>query len=1336
MAREYILKGGAFLLFITLNHFTLAQFGCPPLENRTVNATGAIGCNGETVTLTATAWPQSDGVTRTFEWWNNAETSKLATTSTGSWNVVVNGNKTYKVRVIDYDGSSNCGSDFFSVTASQHSVTTPTISGPIYACNNGSSFSLSASPPGGNWSGNGINSSGTFNPSSISIPSGQDASLVNIIYSRTDGNGCTASDSHTITVYANVSPGSISGPSVVCYNTSPGTLTNQTSASGGGSFSYQWQKSPNGSTSWTNISGAVNATHPAEPITSKTYFRRKAISQEGCGAATSNIISVDIHTQIFGGIIEEDQVRCNNSGVDLITSVSRANIGNGTITYHWETSNHGDPNQTWLNLDDQPELDDWVYLPLDVTGKRYYRRATTDNCTTKYSNIVSVEILETVTPGTISDNDLDKDICEGENPGTFRVGTAPEGGDGTYTYQWYFSHDNSSWSPLSGPGANTAEMSPGPLFQDTYFHRVAISHGCPSSPSNSIRITVHGVPEFNFLPIIDQECGSTTASVPDDQLTGTVLEYYWQTDELGESFTYRNNIVETSPGGNGYYLRAFNPDFGCWSEALPVLLTVFAQPQAPVIDSSPECQKTVLSYPDPPSLVVNYWQPDATSKSKSLGSQRPIDVTEPQTYFLRATLDDNVNVDECWSPTTSITVVPDQQPVAGQANLLSLSSCETLSGSLQVAAHDGSVQQWWKRPINGTWQPISGSTNTTYDFSSLTEDTEFRCEITKNNTCATVFSGTVNVFAGQQLNQVHHNFITSTTMLQEGITNPASVATLPDNQIQRSTNYFDGLGRPLQNVTMRGSPDQNDIVQPFAYDEFSRQSIEYLPYADSDCGGRFRDQALDNEIYSNSEQYLFYQNTPQVAQSTTPFAEKKYDNSPLNRVVEKGAPGEVWQPGGGHTIRFAYGVNTADEVRLWSISTSTGLPISSSDYTAGTLRVITTTDEEDNDVKEYTDREGRVVLKKVLSANDEHSTYYIYDDIGNLRFVLPPEASSRVAALSYTPDQAFLNTWAFQYQYDGRNRMVEKRVPGADPVWMVYDDRDRLVLTQDGNQRPQNKWTFTKYDALNRSIITGIYTHASAISRTDMINNISTTSFYETYQGTGGPLFGYTNTIWPTTNLEIQTATYYDNYDFLTLSGWDAEGNDFTFVSGELGHTNHLSLAKGQVTGTITKIIGIDTWLNGVTYYDDRYRVIQVISEHHKTGLARTTTGYDFVDNVLETKTEYAVGGNAPISVHRFLEYDHAGRLLEVKHRINSGPVVTLLQNEYNELGELVCKKLHTNDPNQIDFLQTLDYRYNIRGWLTRINRSDLSGEEVGDPEDYFGMELIYEQALSGLPGN
>src|SRR5262245_62169257 len=79
-----------------------------------------------------------------------------------------------------------------------------------------------------------------------------------------------------------------------------------------------------------------------------------------------------------------------------------------------------------------------------------------------------------------------------------------------------------------------------------------------------------------------------------------------------------------------------------------------------------------------------------------------------------------------------------------------------------------------------------------------------------------------------------------------------------------------------------------------------------------------------------------------------------------------------------------------------------------------------------------------------------------------------------LAAQTTTVDQGVVDNFGFQYRYDGRKRMTMKKVPGADWVYLVYDNRDRLVMSQDGNQRTNNEWTFIKYDQLNRPVLTGI----------------------------------------------------------------------------------------------------------------------------------------------------------------------------------------------------------------------------------------------------------------------
>ena len=62
----------------------------------------------------------------------------------------------------------------------------------------------------------------------------------------------------------------------------------------------------------------------------------------------------------------------------------------------------------------------------------------------------------------------------------------------------------------------------------------------------------------------------------------------------------------------------------------------------------------------------------------------------------------------------------------------------------------------------------------------------------------------------------------------------------------------------------------------------------------------------------------------------------------------------------------------------------------------------------------------------------------------------------------------------------------------------------------------------------------------------------------------------------------------------------------------------------------------------------------------------------------------------------------------------------------YNEAGQLKTKYLHSQ--NNLAFLQKVDYRYNIRGWLTAINDPGLSSNE----SDRFGLQLYYNRNTDG----
>src|SRR5690606_33539997 len=223
--------------------------------------------------------------------------------------------------------------------------------------------------------------------------------------------------------------------------------------------------------------------------------------------------------------------------------------------------------------------------------------------------------------------------------------------------------------------------------------------------------------------------------------------------------------------------------------------------------------------------------------------------------------------------------------------------------------------------------------------------------------------------------------------------------------------------------------------------------------------------------------------------------------------------------------------------------------------------------------------------------------------------------------------------------YDPWGRMTVRQVPGAEPLLMVYD-LDRLVLTQDGNQRLVNEWTFTKYDVLNRPILTGIYSHGSAISQADMqafLNNYYGSNPSYRFESRGSTVHGYTNQLFPNVSSEVDylTVTYYDDYQFGVPSELEYKSDEL------LGQgTVESGRVKGHVTGGKAKNLADNSWYLTVNYYDDRYRVIQSVSQNHKGGLDRSTNVYDFPGRIIASKTTHQVAGATERSVTRTYEYD------------------------------------------------------------------------------------------------
>lgn len=110
---------------------------------------------------------------------------------------------------------------------------------------------------------------------------------------------------------------------------------------------------------------------------------------------------------------------------------------------------------------------------------------------------------------------------------------------------------------------------------------------------------------------------------------------------------------------------------------------------------------------------------------------------------------------------------------------------------------------------------------------------------------------------------------------------------------------------------------------------------------------------------------------------------------------------------------------------------------------SGNLRVEKKTDEDGNVSLTFTDKLGRKNLERTVDGERYQDTYYVYDDLGLLRYVLTPEASAVMSSSGTFGDSSSpLSAQAYVYKYDGKGRCVSKRLPGCAPILYRYDKGD------------------------------------------------------------------------------------------------------------------------------------------------------------------------------------------------------------------------------------------------------------------------------------------------------
>jgi RHS repeat-associated protein len=304
-------------------------------------------------------------------------------------------------------------------------------------------------------------------------------------------------------VYPHLTTPVITAPfSPINYNTSPGTITETTSSTGGlcGSYSYEWQSSTdNFSTGPTIINSNTPTYSPGNLTAAITYYRRKTT----CGSEWnySNVVSISVYPQLQGGTISPSSQSDNFNATSTTLALSGVSGGNGSYSYQWQSSSSSSFSSV-TNVG----TNGTSYNPsTNTAGTLYYRVLVTSNSVTVASATATVTVYSQLQAGSVSP--ATQNVNQNGTPSTLTL-SGVSGGDGSYSYQWQRSSTSGFTSPTN-VGSNSTTYVPSTSSAGTFYYRVLVTSNGVTIASSSASVNVCSASAGSITGLTTVVIGST-----------------------------------------------------------------------------------------------------------------------------------------------------------------------------------------------------------------------------------------------------------------------------------------------------------------------------------------------------------------------------------------------------------------------------------------------------------------------------------------------------------------------------------------------------------------------------------------------------------------------------------------------------------------------------------------------------------------------------------------------------------------------------------------------------------------------------------------------------------
>jgi len=415
-------------------------------------------------------------------------------------------------------------------------------------------------------SGSGNSISGTLSHSILSTTT----QTTTFAITATAANGCSSSSNATVTVYAPLVAPIISSAQTVCVFSTPTTLTSTLPSGGSGTYTYQWQKSPNASGGpWTNV-GTNSLTYTPALINigdNDSYYQ--LVTTNLCGTITSNTISVEVITNVgFTFNLTNTPSGALCPGTSFTPNISAVHLWTSYVRYNWSANSTyitpatGGPVGTTTffitsaaNIGPLTTINDsnvTVITPITITPNVYNSSNGNFICSAT-SNILNVTIRPKPT-ATITVPSAT--ICNATSANILIKGNIT---DATTTFTWTRSV-NANVSSTAISGINTPVAFAGTYTIPDVLTNIALtsqtvtytitpsSNGCSGTPL-TVTITVAPTVTSGTIAANQTVCnGGSPVAFTQTAATGAgTLTYQWQSSTTGSAGPYSPISGATSP---------------------------------------------------------------------------------------------------------------------------------------------------------------------------------------------------------------------------------------------------------------------------------------------------------------------------------------------------------------------------------------------------------------------------------------------------------------------------------------------------------------------------------------------------------------------------------------------------------------------------------------------------------------------------------------------------------------------------------------------------------------------------------------------------------------------